>query len=88
MSESQIKSETYQPKTNYWESFKKYAFITWDGLGFFGFDDTKLARLRGAPVKVTDKFKSKKWVLTGIILFSVVIFVMATELSKMNTLIL
>ena len=60
--------------------------MTWDGLGFFGFDDSKLGRLKGQPVRFWDKLKNKKWLLSALILFSVVIFVMTTELSKMNTL--
>ena len=32
----------------------------WDGLGFFGFDDRKIARLEGKPVRYLDKFKSIK----------------------------
>ena len=30
----------------------------WDGLGFFGFDERKIARLEGKPVRFLDKFKS------------------------------
>ena len=32
--------------------------MMWDGLGFFGFDDRKIARLEGKPVKYRDKFTS------------------------------
>ena len=30
----------------------------WDGLSFFGFDERKLPRLEGKPVKYLDKFTS------------------------------
>ena len=44
-----------------------YIFMWWDGLLFFAFDDTKLARLEGQATKFTDKFKNKKWLSTTII---------------------
>ena len=44
-----------------------YIFMWWDGLLFFAFDDTKLARLEGQATKFTDKFKNKKWLITTII---------------------
>ena len=59
--------------------------MTWDGLGFFGFDDSKLARLEGAPVKFTDKFKSFKYLIGWIVLLVIVILVMATELPLFGT---
>ena len=39
----------------------------WDGLLFFAFDDTKLARLEGKVSKFTDKFQNKKWLITTIL---------------------
>jgi len=30
--------------------------LLWDGLGFFGFDETKLDRLKGKPVTFFTKF--------------------------------
>ena len=36
------------------------AFMMWDGLGFFGFDDTKIGRLEGKQVRCRDKFTSLK----------------------------
>ena len=32
------------------------AFMMWDGLGFFGFEDRKVGRLEGKPVRYSDKF--------------------------------
>ena len=32
--------------------------MLWDGLGFFGFDDRKLSRFEGKPVRYWDKFTS------------------------------
>jgi hypothetical protein len=62
--------------------------MLWDGLTFFGFDDTKLGRLKGEPVSVWDKFKNKKWLISMFIAFAVIIFVLSTELSKLDSLIL
>jgi Na+/H+ antiporter NhaC len=57
----------------------------WDGLVFFGFDDTKLARLNGAPVSFTDKFKNKKWLIMTFTSLFVVSFVIITETSRLGT---
>ena len=50
----------------------------WDGLGFFGFDDTKLARLKGKPVDFFTKFTSVRWTvltfLMSVVLLLVIIF--------------
>lgn len=47
--------------------FKEFLYpfllIVWDGMGFFGFDDTKLARLRGVPVTFLSKFTSVRWII-------------------------
>ena len=40
--------------------FSEIALIMWDGLGFFGFDDRKIPRLEGKPVRFRDKFTSIK----------------------------
>ena len=52
-----------------------YTLLLWDGLGFFGFDDTKLERIKGKPVKFTDKCTSMKWVLMTLISLVVLIFI-------------
>ena len=38
---------------------REYLLILWDGLSFFGADETKLARLKGVKVTFIDKFKNK-----------------------------
>ena len=40
--------------------------MCWDGLSFFTFDDTKLARLNGNKPHFYDKFKNKKWLITNL----------------------
>ena len=48
--------------------------MVWDGLPFFGFDDTKLARLNNnGQYKFTDKCTSFKWMAFTIGTFGVVI---------------
>jgi hypothetical protein len=46
-----------------WQLIYPYLLLQWDGLSFFGFDDTKLARLRGAPVTFFSKFSSVRWII-------------------------
>ena len=59
--------------------------MLWDGLTFFGFDDTKLARLNGHPTSYLDKFKNKKWLSTTILGVTIVLFVILSSTSKLGT---
>ena len=59
--------------------------MLWDGLIFFGFDDTKLARLNGSPTSYLDKFKNKKWLATTLLGISIVSLVLASSTSKLGT---
>lgn len=59
--------------------------MIWDGLSFFGFDDTKLARLKGKPIQFRDKVFSTKWSTKILTLISIVVFVLAVNLSKLDT---
>jgi hypothetical protein len=58
--------------------------MCWDGLEFFGFDDTKLARLNGSKVSFIDKFKNKKWLIITICSMFVISFVITSEASKLG----
>ena len=58
--------------------------MLWDGLMFFGFDDTKLARLNGAKTSYLDKFKNKKWLIKNIIGLTIVLYVILGSLSKLG----
>ena len=49
--------------------------MLWDGLTFFSFDDTKLARLNGKRTSYFDKFRNKKWVLGTILAVFIVAYV-------------
>ena len=64
------------------QSFKEILLMVHDGLGFFGFDDTKIDRLRGKPVTWCTPFTSKKQNLILIIGLVVGIFIISTEVQK------
>jgi hypothetical protein len=53
--------------------------MIWDGLPFFGFDDTKLARLNNnGKYKLTDKCTSLKWMAATLSSMAVVIAVISS----------
>lgn len=60
-------------------------FMWWDGLEFFDFDDTKLARLNGARVSFLDKFKNKKWLIVTFMSMFIISYVIITETSRLGT---
>jgi hypothetical protein len=62
-----------QKRKYYCELFTEYIFLIWDGLGFFGFDDNKLARLKGKKPKWYDRFSNKRWVALNV---SVAVFIL------------
>jgi len=51
--------------------FSEYALMMWDGLGFFGFSDTKLARLKGKKVTWLTPFLS--WFNTPMLIIGLVV---------------
>lgn len=55
--------------------------MIWDGNGFFGTDDTKLARLNGKPVTFFSKFTSIRWI---IITFGSLIGAFVILISEIN----
>ena len=59
--------------------------MLWDGLVFFGFDDTKLARLNGAKTSYLDKFKNKKWIGKNVTGLFIVMYVIFSSASKVGT---
>ena len=59
--------------------------MMFDGLGFFGFDDTKIDRLRGKPVTWCTPFTSKKQNLILSISLVVGIFIVMSEVDKIGT---
>ena len=59
------------------ELFTSYVYLLWDGLGFFGFDDNKLERVKGKEPRWYDRFVNKRWILfnLSIIAFVIVLLV-------------
>ena len=72
-------------KSTNWNLVREYILLLWDGLGFFGFDETKLERLRGAKVDYFTKFKSAKWMITNILLGTFVLLVLRSAIMKIGT---
>ena len=58
--------------------------MLWDGLEFFGFDDSKLARLRGAKTSVLDKFKNKKRLFFIFLMFVIACYIIVREFNKIG----
>ena len=59
--------------------------MMWDGLGFFGFDDTKLDRLEGKKLDFLTKFTSTRWTIINIFTMALVIAVLILECRKYGT---
>jgi hypothetical protein len=65
--------------------FKKYLFYLWDGLGFFGFDDTKLARIKNKrPGKYMDSCGSFKWSIANLLALIVAVFIISSEVGNLG----
>jgi len=63
-----------------------YSLQLWDGLGFFGFDDTKLDRLIGKPLDFLTKLSSVRWFILTFGTFALVFYAMFQEVLKYQTL--
>jgi len=73
-----------EPGSRCW-SIRWFFLLIWDGLGFFGFDDTKLARLKGVPLDFKSKFSSTRWVLLTFLMSVVLILVLVLESGTYGT---
>lgn len=80
------KMEDEVPKASCLDILYEYCLLLWDGLGFFGFDTTKLPRLKGVKVNFCTKFKSLKWILMTLITMIIVVLVVYQEFSKLGSL--
>lgn len=54
-------------------------------MSFFGPDDTKLARLSGAPVRWYDKFKSFAWLFPVITIIAIVGYILGNEFKDLGS---
>ena len=66
------------------EFFASYIFLLWDGLGFFGFDDNKLDRLRGKPPKWYDRFLNFRWILFNLTLTAIMVSILARQAGNVG----
>jgi hypothetical protein len=65
--------------------FQKYLFYIWDGLGFFGFDDTKLARIKNKrPGSYMDACGSFKWSIANLLTLIVAVFIITSEVGNLG----
>jgi hypothetical protein len=60
--------------------------MMWDGLGFFGFDDTKLNRVKGEKVTWCTPLASWKSTPLAFIGLGIMIYIIAAESKKLDTL--
>ena len=67
------------------KNFRNFMFDFWDGLVFFGFDESKLNRLRGQRARWYDRLKNKKWVFNNIIIIIFFIYVIAVAINAIGT---
>ena len=70
------------------KAMKRYTFLVYDGLGFWGTDVTKLDRLKRGkyhkPPGWFDRFKSFQYVVTSIILIIVFGMILAHEIDRIG----
>ena len=78
--EKEHEAEEAVPKK---QVISQYALLMWDGLGFFGFSDTKLGRLKGEKVNWCTPLIS--WKGTPILIISIIVG-MIIVISEVNNL--
>ena len=76
--------EPLPPKHTFIQYCREYILLLWDGFTFFGFDDTKLGRINGAPVTFLDKFKSKRWITFTFSGMAVILTVLILEIKNLG----
>ena len=59
--------------------------MLWDGLGFFGTDHDRLGRMKGEKVNFCTKFSSPRTLILSLLGLLFGIFLLITELRKLNT---
>lgn len=64
--------------------FYEYSLLIWDGLPFFGFDDIKLARIKGKPIRFTDKCMSIRWLIFTLVSLSAIFYIVQQEVKNLN----
>ena len=56
-----------------------YIFLLWDGLGFFGFDPTKIDRLKGKNARWYDRFFNGKYMALQILFTGIIVVFLIKE---------
>lgn len=72
-------------KFSYFQLINFYTLILWDGVGFFGTDQHKLARLRGVAFKWFHKFRSVRLVIFNLLIIGLALYVIVTEVNKLGS---
>lgn len=63
---------------------REYMLMIWDGLGFFGFDNAKLGRLKGEPVTFTSKYKEPTKLSISIMMIIFVVYIILSQVAKIG----
>lgn len=69
----------------WYERFKAYSLIMWDGTGFFGLSTAKLGRLEGTPVGWFTKCMDMDWLVVNATGFLIILIVLIQEVGKYGT---
>jgi len=87
--DSAIVTSPVQRQTTLWDrlvalatALYSYAFLLWDGIGFFGFAFYKLPRLRGEKPTLITKFKDPVYVSQYLVVLVGLSYVLYTNLQK------
>lgn len=58
--------------------------MLWDGITFFGFDKTKLDRIRGIKTSFFEVFRDFQWVVLTFVTYALVTFIVVEESHKLG----
>ena len=72
-------------KQNISQYLTNYIFLLWDGVGFFGFDDNKLERLKGKKPKWYDRFSNKRWLAANLVVILAMLQVLGDQYHILGT---
>ena len=61
-------------------SFKKFCFLIYDGISFFGFASYKLNRLKGQEPKWYDCFLDRQWLSVKLVTLYIIVHVVVQQL--------
>ena len=59
--------------------------MLWDDIGFFGYIEHKLARLKGINPRWFDRFKNPTWLFKSFLLVSVFVYILSVQFPNLNT---